>query len=138
MTENCWLSLEEASKRLGVTKKIAKSLCEEQQLPGAEKRNGRWKIPVNSVVLYERRRLTMSLVPKKRLKEIKIQLLDYSHLVSKENITIGDELIQRKTEAIMDGFTRNRVAELTDKLERGQRQFAHIWEAIEWLNKLMV
>ncbi|MDD5064297.1 MAG: hypothetical protein PHQ35_06010 [Phycisphaerae bacterium] len=138
MTENCWLSLEETAKRLGVTKKIAKGLCEEGQLLGAEKKNGKWEIPLNSIVLFERRRLTMVLIPKKILKGVKSHLLDYLHIVGKESVTIGDELIQRKTEALQDDFTRNRIAVLADQLERKQRQFAQIWETVEWLIKIMV
>jgi len=138
MTENCWLSLEEIAKRLGVTKKIAANLCAEGQLVGAERKNGKWKVPVNSTILFEHRRQTMVLVPKKVLKEIKSNLLDYLNIVGKESVTIGDELIQRKTEAFRDDFTRNRITELSDLLERKQRQFASIWETVEWLIKVMV
>ena len=138
MTENCWLSLEEIAKRLGVTKKIAANLCAEGQLVGAERKNGKWKVPVNSTILFEHRRQTMVLVPKKVLKEIKSNLLDYLNIVGKESVTIGDELIQRKTEAFRDDFTRNRITELSDLLERKQRQFASIWETVEWLTKIMV
>lgn len=138
MTENCWLSLEETAKRLGVTKKIAANLCAEGQLLGAEKKNGKWEVPVNSTALFEHRRQTMTLVPKKKLKEIKSNLLDYLNIVGKESVTVGDELIQRKTEALRDDFTRNRIAVLTDQLERKQRQFASIWEVVEWLTKIMV
>jgi hypothetical protein len=138
MTENCWLSLEETAKRLGVTKKIAKSLCEEGQLVEAEKKGSRWEVPLKSIVLFEHRRQTMMLIPKKALKEIKSNLLDYLNIVGKESVTIGDELIQRKTEAFRDDFTRNRIIELTDQLERKQRQFAQIWETVEWLTKIMV
>jgi predicted site-specific integrase-resolvase len=138
MTGNSWLTLEEAAQRLGVTKKIAKSLCEEGQLLGAEKKNGKWEVPINSTVLFEHRRQTMVLVPKKVLKEVKSNLLDYLNIVSKESVAIGDELIRRKTEAFRDDFTRNRIAVLTDQLERKQRQFASIWETVEWLSKVIV
>lgn len=138
MVDNCFIGLEELAKRLGVTKKIAKSLCEEGQLLGAEKRGSRWKIPVNSVALYERRRITMSLVPKKKLKETKTHLLSYLNVVGKESTAVGDELIQLKTEAIRDDYTRNRIAQLTEQLERKQRQSAQIWETIEWLTKILV
>ncbi len=138
MTGNYWLDLEETAKRLGVTKKIAKSLCEEGQLLGAEKKGGKWEVPVNSTVLFEHRRQTMALASKKKLKEIKSHLLDYLNIVGKESVTIGDELIQRKTEALRDDFTRNRIAELTGQLERKQRQSAQIWETVEWLTKVVV
>lgn len=138
MTENVWLSLEEAAKRLGIPKKIAASLCEEGQLVGAEKKGSKWEVPVKSTILFERRRQTMMLVPKKKLVQVKLHLLTYLSITGKETIAISDDLLRMETETIRNDYVRNHITELTDKLERKQRLFALVLEAIEWLSKIMV